>query len=319
MASLRHGAYAVGKGCYPRPAVASLDDFLFRNVLLLPAALMLKAGLLGAVRYERSRRQRSAETCCLARQAEDRVGHGGRDPAGERVLLARVVAAEQQLPAAGTRYLRLHAVPEGRAWPRHLVTALARVPARAPARQSRRGRPPPGGRRRPAGTRRRARARRCPAPPEGLVLRRRAAHGRGHAHADQPLAVPGRHARRPGGQAAPVQRREQESPLRSPVKIRPVRLPPCAAGASPSMRIAGSGTPAGHRAPPVRLVDEGLARTAATSSRQATRRGQARHTDCRAVSSGRVPALAASSRTSAASRAAGVDAVARSSGQLGMT
>ena len=50
--------------------------------------------------------------------------------------------------------------------------------------------------------------------------------------------------------------------------------------------------------------------TRATSSRQATSRGQARHTDSRAVSSARLPAPAASVRTWAASVATGVAGVA---------
>ena len=82
------------------------------------------------------------------------------------------------------------------------------------------------------------------------------------------------------------------SPLRSPVKIRPVRLPPCAAGASPRISTPGLVVaPAGHRAGP------STARCART--RRLTRghllppvtsRGQARQTDCRAVSSARLPA-----------------------------
>ena len=55
--------------------------------------------------------------------------------------------------------------------------------------------------------------------------------------------------------------------------------------------------------------------TRATSSRQATSRGQARHTDTRAVSSARLPAPAASARTCAGPVATGVSGVAGSSGQ----
>ena len=55
--------------------------------------------------------------------------------------------------------------------------------------------------------------------------------------------------------------------------------------------------------------------SAATCSRQATSRAQARHTDCRAVSSASVPAEAASARTAPASPATGVAGVAGSSGQ----
>ena len=45
-----------------------------------------------------------------------------------------------------------------------------------------------------------------------------------------------------------------QSPLRSPVKMRPVRLPPCAAGASPTTTMRGVGRPpAGDRPAPVVL------------------------------------------------------------------
>ena len=74
---------------------------------------------------------------------------------------------------------------------------------------------------------------------------------------------------------------------RSPVKIRPVRLPPLAAGASPTISTARLGVaPAGDRPAPVGLVGERrpLARRA-TSSRQRTSRGQAEHTLTRASSS----------------------------------
>ncbi|MFD2348834.1 hypothetical protein ACFSTC_04605 [Nonomuraea ferruginea] len=54
--------------------------------------------------------------------------------------------------------------------------------------------------------------------------------------------------------------------------------------------------------------------TSATSSRQATRRGQARQTDCLAVSSASVALLSARRRTPPGSRATGVSAVAGSSG-----
>src|SRR5690606_33527122 len=48
------------------------------------------------------------------------------------------------------------------------------------------------------------------------------------------------------------------SPERSPVNIRPVRLPPCAAGASPTIsRRASGGAEARHRPAPVRPVGEG--------------------------------------------------------------
>src|SRR5580704_14574221 len=55
---------------------------------------------------------------------------------------------------------------------------------------------------------------------------------------------------------------------------------------------------------------------AATCSRQATRRGHARQTDCRAVSSPRLAAVLASLTTSSALRATGVSGPAGSPGQL---
>src|SRR5690606_941134 len=106
-----------------------------------------------------------------------------------------------------------------------------------------------------------------------------------------------------------------QSPLRSPVKIRPVRLPPCAAGARPTMSTRGCSSPHPATGRP-QYVSSAKARrlTSATSSRQATRRGQARQTDCLAVSSASVRLAAASSRTSEGSRATGVAAEAGSSG-----
>jgi hypothetical protein len=106
-----------------------------------------------------------------------------------------------------------------------------------------------------------------------------------------------------------------QSPLRSPVKIRPVRLPPWAAGAKPTMSSRGAASPKpGTGRPQYGWLANDRRFVTATSSRQATRRGQARHTDDRAVSSARsVPA--ASRATSGASVATGVASVARSLGQ----
>src|SRR5919206_54562 len=78
--------------------------------------------------------------------------------------------------------------------------------------------------------------------------------------------------------------RKSQSPDRSPVKIRPVRLPPWAAGASPATTTRASGSPKPGMGRPQyvspRNDDRGLA---ATSSRQATRRGQRRHSTTSAV------------------------------------
>ena len=85
------------------------------------------------------------------------------------------------------------------------------------------------------------------------------------------------------------------------MKLRPVRLAPCAAGASPTIRIRGRSAPKpgtgrpqyGSSANERRLV-------AATSSRQATSRGQARQTEMRASTSAIVVADRARAATSAA-------------------
>jgi hypothetical protein len=100
------------------------------------------------------------------------------------------------------------------------------------------------------------------------------------------------------------------------VKIRPVRLPPCAAGASPAITTRGAGSPQpatgrpqyGWSANDRRLV-------VATSSRHSTSRGHARHTETIASNSAGVLAFAASRTTSAASAATGVRRFAGSSGQ----
>src|SRR5215813_1781227 len=106
------------------------------------------------------------------------------------------------------------------------------------------------------------------------------------------------------------------SPLRSPVKTRPVRLPPWAAGARPAISTAGRWSPQpGMGRPQYRSPRDDGRLTVATCSRHSTSRGQARQTDCRAISSARVPAPAARARTSAASCATGVEGAAGSSGQ----
>ena len=100
------------------------------------------------------------------------------------------------------------------------------------------------------------------------------------------------------------------------MNTRPVRLPPCAAGANPSIRIRGRVDPHpvigrpqyGSSANERRL-------TTATSSRHATSRGQARHTLTRASSSATSPTRAASAATRPASAATAVSGVAGSPGQ----
>ena len=82
--------------------------------------------------------------------------------------------------------------------------------------------------------------------------------------------------------------RNNQSADRSPVNIRPVRLPPCAAGARPTstMPARDRRTPAaaGPSSPSSRKAAR---RVMATSSRQATSRGQARHATISASSAQR--------------------------------
>ena len=87
------------------------------------------------------------------------------------------------------------------------------------------------------------------------------------------------------------------------MKIRPVRLPPCAAGASPTTSTPGSLAPQ----PAIGRPQYGSSAkdrrfSTATSSRQATRRGQARQTETSASSAAKSRAPAASRRTSPRSR-----------------
>ena len=68
-----------------------------------------------------------------------------------------------------------------------------------------------------------------------------------------------RHAGSPAGPRGPTAciARHRKSPEASPVNTRPVRLPPCAAGASPTRRMRAAGSPKpGHRPGPVGLVAE---------------------------------------------------------------
>jgi len=70
-------------------------------------------------------RIRSPEASRYAGATEDLIDHAGGDPAGKRVLLARVVAADQQQWRCAGRpgHAHLHAVPEHGTRPRRLVAA----------------------------------------------------------------------------------------------------------------------------------------------------------------------------------------------------
>ena len=106
---------------------------------------------------------------------------------------------------------------------------------------------------------------------------RRAAHRRADPRAVQAQAVVAVHE--VGWLAKPARHSaaNRKSPERSPVNMRPVRLAPCAAGASPSTsrRAAGSPNPGSGR-PQYSCSANAARRSRATCSRQATRRGQRR-------------------------------------------
>ena len=77
----------------------------------------------------------------------------------------------------------------------------------------------------------------------------------------------------------------RKSPDRSPVNTRPVRLPPCAAGANPTIITRGRDAPQpGIGRPQYGSSANDLRLTTATSSRHSTSRGHARHTDTSASS-----------------------------------
>ena len=189
-----------------------------------------------------------------ARPGEDRRRSSPGEPAGEGVLLAGVVAAEQRQPPPQRD---LDAVPEPRPRPRHGDPAASRArSAPVPAERAERDDDPQ--RRAAAPARGRATARRCRA-------RRRSAcspaarSGRPRPSGCRPGAARRRRGPTVACAASPTRCRQanSQSPLRSPVKIRPVRLPPLAAGASPTTSTRGVGVaPAGDRPAPVGLVGE---------------------------------------------------------------
>ena len=195
--------------------------------------------------------------------------------AGERVLLRDVVAAEQRVGAD----LGLGAVAEARLRARRRMAERAQRAQRAVPGERRRARRAPGARsssaqlldqvgqagvalvgRRPVGRRRAADDR----ADVGVA---RAAGRRRDASEVGWLAKPARCS-------AP----NSQSPERSPVNTRPVRLPPCAAGARPTTTSPRLGVAeAGHRPRPVALAAVAPRRVGgAPASRQATSRGQRR-------------------------------------------
>ena len=106
------------------------------------------------------------------------------------------------------------------------------------------------------------------------------------------------------------------SPDRSPVKTRPVRLAPFAAGASPTIIRRGRSAPQpGTGRPQYGWSANDRRLTSATSSRHSTNRGQARHTDTSASSCAADSAARAIADTCACVDATAVRAVAGSPGQ----
>src|SRR5690606_1988011 len=182
------------------------------------------------------------------------------DPAGERVLLARVVAAQQRYGRSLVRDRDLDAVAEARTAARQGVAGLLeRGPHRLPGEAAERDHDPDVRRHQRDLTGQ-------PREAGGLLLhqrlvrRGRAAHRRHHPGADQLLAVAGVRAGRLGGQAGAVERGEQ------PVAAAVAGEDP--AGAVAAVRGGGQAddeharvlvAPPGDGTPPVRLVGEGAA------------------------------------------------------------
>ena len=176
-----------------------------------------------------------------ARPREHGVEHRRREPAGERVLLARMERAEDRDPAAR----HFEAVREPRPTRRELDTGDRDRPQRRPRRlvTERAERDDRRARGRAARTRGRDTACTCRAPPASACWRaarsgprprrtRRAARSPSSRATDVGLV---REAARGSIDA------KRKSPDRSPVKTRPVRFPPCAAGASPTTSTRGVG------------------------------------------------------------------------------
>ena len=150
-----------------------------------------------------------SDACCRRGRAQHVLQHRRGEPAGEGVLLADVVAAEQvQRPRAPRPARR---APRARNAAGGAAPSSPRrpAPAAAPASRTRRARRPPAAR----GSR--ASSARSQAPQVSrscrrrLVVRRRAVHGRGDPGAAQRQPVAGVHGRRLVGQPHGVQRREQ--------------------------------------------------------------------------------------------------------------
>ena len=165
---------------------------------------------------------------------------GRREPAGERVLLARrgssraasTARSAPRAPCPNRGFGRGAGSPERRERPER------RLPART--RPARRRRAPGSS---AASSRTRYGAQLSRSDGRGLLSGRRA-FDRRRTH--RSIASGRRRAARsPAGSRARAawSAGHRKSPLASPVNTRPVRLPPCAAGASPSNRMRAFGSP----------------------------------------------------------------------------
>ena len=222
----------------------------------------------------------------IASAASHAAQHRRRQPARERVLLARVVRAEERVrpdrasapcPNRGSR-----PPPDGRS------AASARSAASQPNAPEGDDDPDLG---RAAPARAPGTARRCRAPrssacwPAARIGRpprctRRSASGRRRRAATT--------AGRPGPRhGAP---RTGSRPSVAGERRGPVRLPPCAAGASPTIRIRAVGSPNPGSGRPQYVSSRNRATfSRATRSRHSTSRGHRRHSTISAVSAARAP------------------------------
>src|SRR5215467_3513638 len=152
-----------------------------------------------------SRALPSGQAGVPASALEHRVEHLAGDPAGEGVLLARVVAAEHQQPGD----LHLGSVAEARPRIRHADPARAQLtPDRLPGEMTEAH---DGGNARGDQVEFGCQPRlaRVPLLHAWLIAGRRAPDGGQHPDSEQALAISGRHAGRLRRQATPPQRSEQ--------------------------------------------------------------------------------------------------------------
>ena len=240
-------------------------------------AWMLVEGACRNLRLPASRSRLSGRDFLGA--SNDRLEHRRREPARERVLLARVVRAEERVAGQRTPPHRARTAvavgPGGRAPPApeaRRPTRMRRAPPDPHLGQQRRARGP--------GTARTCRAPRSSAcwpaarsgPPPRCTRRTASVRRR-------------RTARAAGRKTRRVERPKQEVPRGIAVKTRPVRLPPCAAGASPTSRIRASGSPNPGTGRPQYVSSRNRATfSRATRSRHSTNRGQRWHSTISAVS-----------------------------------